>query len=132
LTLFNKVNSDHVAVFGNLGSMGGIRSLEHNRCHIATSHLLQEKNEEYNFDFAGKELGELPAVVNFCRREQGLLVRRGNPLHIHSIQDLAQPDLRLANRPLGTGTRLLLDRELIKVKIPGEKILGYNREFAKP
>jgi len=131
LTLFNKLHPDHVAVFGNLGSMGGIRALEQNRCHIATSHLLQEKDEEYNFDFAGKELGQLPAVVNFCRREQGLLVARGNPLQIRTIADLTKPGLRLANRPVGTGTRLLLDRELIHADIQGEQITGYDKEFAK-
>jgi len=131
LALFNARNKEHIAVFGNLGSMGGIRALEQNKCHMATSHLLQEEDEEYNFDFAGKELGRLPAVVNFCRREQGLLVAKNNPLNITSIKDLSHPDIRLANRPLGTGTRLLLDRELIQAGLTGEKIKGYKREFAK-
>ena len=31
----------------------------------------------------------LPAVVNFCRREQGLLVAEGNPQGIKSVADLA-------------------------------------------
>ena len=131
LSLFNQLYPDHVAVFGNLGSMGGIRSLEQNTCHIAASHLLQEEGEEYNFDFAGRELGQMPAVVNFCRREQGLLVAKENPLGIKTIDNLQQPNIRLANRPIGTGTRLLLDRELINANISGKNISGYENEFSR-
>lgn len=131
MSLFNRLYPDHVAVFGNLGSMGGIRALEQNKCHIATSHLLQDDDGEYNFDFAGKQLGNLPAVVNFCHREQGLLVVKDNPLSITAIADLVKKGVRLANRPVGTGTRLLLDRELMLAGIVGENIRGYDREFGR-
>ncbi|MFY9706161.1 MAG: helix-turn-helix transcriptional regulator, partial [Desulfobacterales bacterium] len=109
INLFNTSNSAHLAVFGNLGSMGGLKALRQNLCHMASSHLLQENEEEYNFDFAVKELDRMPAVVNFCRREQGLLVGKNNPKKIKQVSDLARPEIRIANRPLGTGTRLLLD-----------------------
>ena len=79
ISLFNSHYPDQVAVFGNLGSMGGLSALRKNFCHIASSHLLQENESEYNFDFAIKELDQMPAVVNFCRREQGILVQKGNP-----------------------------------------------------
>ncbi|MDM8552997.1 helix-turn-helix transcriptional regulator [Desulfobacterales bacterium HSG2] len=128
ISLFN-TRPGHVAVFGNLGSMGGLRSLRQNLCHIASSHLLDENEEEYNFDFATRELERMPAVVNFCRREQGLLVQKGNPWHIRSVADLDQPGIRIVNRPLGAGTRLLFDRELTKAGISGEKIDGYHCEL---
>ncbi len=131
LSLFNRLYPDHVAVFGNLGSMGGIRALRRNLCHVAASHLLQENDGEYNFGFAREELGQLPAVVNFCKREQGILLAGGNPKGIRSVQDLGKPGIRIANRPLGTGTRLLLDRELINAGIEGERIEGYGREFQR-
>lgn len=126
--LFNSLHSDHVAVFGNLGSMGGLRALRRNLCHMASSHLLQDNEAEYNFDFASKELDVMPAVVNFCKREQGFLTRKDNPEKILAVADLARPGLRIINRPLGTGTRLLLDRELKKAGINGEKIDGYHNE----
>lgn len=129
ISLFNTLYSDHIAVFGNLGSMGGLRALRQNLCHIASSHLLQENEEEYNFDFATNELDKMPVVVNFCRREQGILVKKGNPKKISSVADLSQPGIRIVNRPLGTGTRLLFDRELNKAGINGEKIDGYHHEF---
>jgi excisionase family DNA binding protein len=131
LYLFNTVESDHVAVFGNLGSMGGLRALRQNLCHIASSHLLQENESEYNFEFAAKEFERLPAIVNFCRREQGLLVAKQNPKQIASVADLGLPGLRMVNRALGTGTRLLLDHELAKANIPGDRIEGYTRECSR-
>jgi len=70
----------------------------------------------------------MPAVVNFCRREQGILVPQGNPKKISGVADLAGPGIRIVNRPLGTGTRLLLDREFKKAGIDGEKIDGYTHE----
>ena len=126
--LFNTLYPGQVAVFGNLGSMGGLRALRQNLCHIAASHLIQDDEEEYNFDYAFKELEQLPAVVNFCKREQGILVRKGNPKNIAGVADLGQPEITIVNRPLGTGTRLLLDRELEKAAIRGEKINGYSHE----
>ena len=70
ISLFNSHHTDQVAVFGNLGSMGGLSALRKNLCHIASSHLLQEDESEYNFDYAFKELDQMPAIVNFCLREQ--------------------------------------------------------------
>jgi excisionase family DNA binding protein len=131
IALFNTMHSELLAVFGNLGSMGGLRALRRDLCHVAASHLLQEDENEYNFAFASEELGNLPAVVNFCRREQGLIVRKGNPKKIAGVSDLGQAGLRIVNRPLGTGTRLLLDRELGKAGIRGEKIEGYAHEVQR-
>lgn len=133
ISLFNTLYPDHVAVFGNLGSMGGLRALRQNLCHIASSHLLQENENEYNFDFATKELEKMPAVVNFCKREQGILLQKGNPKKINSIADIARPGvrIRIVNRPLSTGTRLLFDRELNNAGINGEKIEGYHNELSR-
>ena len=131
ISLFNRLYPEHVAVFGNLGSLGGIRALRRNLCHMASSHLLQEDEQEYNFGFAKEELGQMPAVVNFCRREQGLLVAKGNPKRIKKITDLGKSGLRMVNRPLGTGTRLLLDRQLNNAGIEGDRVEGYHREFQR-
>ncbi len=128
ISIFNRRHTEHMAVFGNMGSLGGLQALRKNLCHIASSHLLQDNEQEYNFAFAHQELETMPAVVNFCRREQGLLVRKGNPKNIKTIIDLAQKGIRIVNRPLSTGTRLLFDRELKKAGISGEKIEGYQQE----
>jgi excisionase family DNA binding protein len=130
ISLFNRLYPEHIAVFGNVGSQGGLKALGRGLCHIASSHLLQEDEREYNFDFASHEFGgELPAIVNFCRREQGLLVAKGNPKGFQGISDLGNQGIKIANRPVGTGTRLLLDKELEKAGIKGTEIEGYQNEF---
>jgi len=131
IAIFNSQNSDQLAVFGNLGSMGGLKALRQGLCHIASSHLLQDDESEYNFDFAFKELDDMPAVVNFCRREQGILVPKGNPKNIATVADLGRPGIKIVNRSLSTGTRLLLDKELEKIGINGEKIEGYATEASR-
>lgn len=131
LSLFHRLFPKNLVVFGNLGSMGGIRALRHNLCHIATSHLLQENEQEYNFGFAREELDQMPGVINFCRREQGLLVARDNPKGIHGVADLGKPGISMVNRPLGTGTRLLLDREMSSLHLEGFRIRGYDREVSR-
>lgn len=130
ISFFNAQHPEHIATFGNLGSMGGIRALQRRVCHMASSHLLSDDNE-YNFDFALKELDQMPAVINFCQREQGILIQKGNPKDIKTIDDLAKPNIIIANRPLGTGTRLLLDHELKKAGIKGENIKGYQNLVEK-
>ena len=128
IALFNKTATGQIAVFANLGSMGGLRALRQNFCHIATSHLLQDNGDEYNFDFAGQEFTSMPVIVNFCRREQGFMIQKGNPRQIHTIADLNRPDIRVVNRSLATGTRLLFDKELLKAGVNSEKIVGYAHE----
>lgn len=103
--------------------------MRQNKCHMASSHLLQDNEEEYNFEFANQELEKMPAVVNFCRREQGIIIQKGNPKNINKISNLARKGIKIVNRPVGTGTRLLLDRELKKEGIEGKKIDGYHNEF---
>jgi excisionase family DNA binding protein len=128
ISLYNARFTGNIAVFGNLGSMGGLQALRQNYCHIASSHLLQEDGDDYNFEFAGRELEYMPAIVNFCKREQGILVNKDNPRGIKAISDFAESGIRLVNRPLGTGTRLLLDQELKKSGVQGDKIDGYDNE----
>lgn len=125
---YNSLSAGALAVFGNLGSMGGLLALRQNLCHIASSHLLQEDEDEYNFGYADQEFEHMPAIVNFCRREQGILVKKGNPKNISSVSDLSRPEITIVNRSLGTGTRLLFDQELKKAGIRRDKIKGYRKE----
>jgi putative molybdopterin biosynthesis protein len=131
LSLFHKKGYNTVAFFANLGSMGGLKSLRRGLCHIGVCHLLQDDNLGYNFDFAERELERPPVFVNFTKREQGILLKKGNPKNIRSISDLARPDVRIVNRPLGTGTRLLLDYEIAKSDISTDAITGYHNELSK-
>ncbi|MDP2645468.1 MAG: helix-turn-helix transcriptional regulator [Desulfobacterales bacterium] len=128
LSLYNASFTGSIAVFGNLGSMGGLQALRQNVCHIASSHLLQGDGHDYNFESAGRELERMPAMVNFCNREQGILVKKGNPENIRAVADFARQGIRIVNRPLGTGTRLLLDQALKNIAVAGDKIDGYHNQ----
>ena len=131
INLFNGLYPENLAVFGNLGSVGGIRALKQGLCQVATSHLLQSEGEGYNFEFLGQGFVPPPVVVNFCRRRQGLIVGKGNPKRISQTKDLGQPGLRVINRKLGTGTRLLFERELKAAGIEGARLSGYDNEVVR-
>jgi excisionase family DNA binding protein len=125
ISTFNLKHEKHMAMFGNAGSMGGLKALKQNLCHIASSHLIAD-NQEYNFPFLKDEMNQIPAVVNFCSREQGIIVQKGNPKDIRSATDLGGPDIKIVNRQLGTGTRQLFDKVLKESGIKGETIEGYE------
>ncbi len=131
ISLFNTSFSGVLATMANVGSMGGIHALRQGLCHVAASHLLQPDESDYNFQFAGEELQGMPVIVNFCQRNQGILFRKDNPFSIHSIRDFGRDGFRMVNRPLGTGTRLLIDNELKKAGIAAEKIAGYYHEVGR-
>ena len=130
MSTFNLKHEKHMAMFGMTGSMGGLKALKQNLCHIAASHLVAD-NEEYNFPFLKNEMNQMPAVMNFCLREQGIMVQKKNPKNILSVKDLGRQGIRIVNRQLGTGTRQLFDKELKKSGIRGETIDGYENNLTK-
>ncbi len=130
IATFNLKHENHMVMFGMAGSMGGLKALKQNCCHIASSHLVSD-NEEYNFPFLKDSMNQMPAVVNFSLREQGLIVQKRNPKNIRSFRDLDKQSIKIVNRDLGTGTRQLFDRELGKVKIKGDTINGYENCLSK-
>lgn len=65
-------------------------------------------------------------IIRLVVRTQGLIVPRGNPRNITSLQDLRQPGARFANRQIGSGTRYLLDGLLRGQGIDTRGIQGYD------
>ncbi|MFP4213224.1 MAG: substrate-binding domain-containing protein [Desulfohalobiaceae bacterium] len=131
LQLFMSQNPEYTSAFSNLGSMGGLRALRQGLCHIATSHLMQKDSQDFNFDHIQQEMQDQPAVVNFCLRQQGLILAPGNPQHIQAVADLGKPGIKLVNRQPGTGTRLWLDRELEKAGLDPYQLDGYQQEMPR-
>lgn len=113
----------------HVGSMGGIMALKNGETHIAPIHLLDMESGEYNISYIKKYLtGKKMALIKGVNRIQGLLVKKGNPLNILGFNDLSREGIRFVNRQRGSGTRLLLDYNLKKLKINNEDIIGYDRE----
>jgi putative molybdopterin biosynthesis protein len=67
-------------------------------------------------------------VVSLVGREQGLLVKRGNPKGIKNLGDLSRPQVQFVNRQRGAGTRVLLDYHLNALAMSADSIIGYTRE----
>lgn len=121
--------SDFNLVSFNVGSMGGLLALKQKRTHLATAHLLDPESGEYNFSYIKKMLPQRELiVVNLTYREQGIMVKRGNPKNIKGIDDLVKKDVKFINRQKGSGTRVLLDYLLKKKGINPLDIKGYSKE----
>jgi putative molybdopterin biosynthesis protein len=113
----------------NVGSQAGLVALKRDEAHLAGSHLLDPETGEYNLPYLAQYLPGVPVrVVALVGREQGLLVKRGNPKGIKSLETLSRLPVRFMNRQRGAGTRVLLDFHLNKKGISAESIQGYNQE----
>ncbi len=113
----------------NVGSLGGLLALQRGETHIAGTHLLDPVSGVYNIPDIQRAIPKVPVVlVHLAQREQGIIVRRGNPQSLRGLQDLARNDIRFVNRQPGSGTRVLLDFELKKLNIEGAAVAGYERE----
>jgi putative molybdopterin biosynthesis protein len=111
----------------NVGSLAGLLALRRGTCHIAASHLLDAETGEYNTSHIKKSFSDLKVrVVNLAHREQGLLIKKGNPLGIRNLKDLAGKKAVFINRQEGSGTRVLLDFRLKESRIDPSEISGYT------
>ena len=110
-----------------VGSLDGLVNLRQGLCQISGTHLLDESGE-YNTPFVRHLFPDRDVeIVTLAHRTQGLMFVNGNPKEIRKIADIARPKVRFVNRNAGSGTRLWLDAELRKLKIPAEKINGYEK-----
>lgn len=116
-------------VSSNVGSQGGLIALNKRETHIAGTHLLDTSSGKYNQIFLQKFVPDYPALLfHWVQREQGIIVRKGNPKLIRSLEDLCNAGLRFVNRQRGSGTRLLLDYHLRILDIDTNHIKGYSSE----
>jgi putative molybdopterin biosynthesis protein len=113
----------------NVGSQGGLIALRRGEAHLAGSHLLNPETGEYNISYIRQYMPNIPVkVVALVGRDQGLMVKRGNPRGVRSLKDLTDPGIRFVNRQRGAGTRVLLDYHLNLITIVPERIVGYDQE----
>jgi putative molybdopterin biosynthesis protein len=121
----------------NVGSIGGYRAVKRGEPDLAGVHLQDEATGEYNIPFISQfGLEKLAVLVRGYDREQGLIVKRGNPKSIRSVNDLMRDGVLFINRNKGSGTRLLIDRHLSKLastrgidlETLSKKIRGYSYE----
>jgi putative molybdopterin biosynthesis protein len=114
-----------VPAFGS--SRQALQWLKAGKVHAAGSHLEDPESGEFNLPqvrrmFPREEL----VVVSFARWEEGLVVLPGNPKQVRGVEDLARRGVRIVNREPGSGSRLLLDRQLRDAGIAPARVAGYD------
>jgi putative molybdopterin biosynthesis protein len=98
------------------GSVSGLGRLARGEADLALVHLLDADSGTYNDAFVRRLLGDEPMVlVHLWRREQGLVLPRGNPRAVAGVRDLE--GARLAWRSSGSATRLEFERLLREARI---------------
>ena len=109
------------------GSVDAIRALNEGRCTLAGFHTVDKAGADSLTAHTYQPLLQpgLHKIIGFAQRTQGLIVAPGNPLALHSLQDVARTGARFLNRPLGTGTRVLLDDLLAQAGLDAQGIVGY-------
>jgi molybdate-binding protein len=106
-----------------------LRALHEGRCVMAGFHTATNLTRGTLTERTCKPLlqPELHNVIGFAQRTQGLMVAPGNPLGIQSLPDVQRTGARLANRAMGSGTRLWLDDSLAQAGLRAADIQGYDR-----
>lgn len=113
----------------NVGSQGGLVALRRGEAHFAGSHLLDPQTGEYNIPYIRQYMPNIPVkVLALVGREQGLIVKKGNPKGIKNLGDLSRHDIQFVNRQRGAGTRVLLDYHLKLMRVPQSSIEDYSQE----
>ena len=110
------------------GSVDAIRALNEGRCVMAGFHTLLHSGPKSLTERSYKSLLKpgLHKIIGFAQRTQGLMVAKGNPLGLHSLQDVANTGARFANRAIGTGTRVVLDDLLAQSGLSASQLAGYE------
>jgi putative molybdopterin biosynthesis protein len=102
------------------GSEAGLNRFIRGELVAAAIHLhaLDDEKIDANVEAIRNQTNRYDAVlVAFARREQGLVVAAGNPLRISDLRDVVKNRARVAVRPEGAGSQLLLEALLHRMKI---------------
>ncbi|ERT08043.1 helix-turn-helix family protein [Lyngbya aestuarii BL J] len=108
-------------------SMDALERLCRGEVHIAGMHLYSPETDSYNVSFVQEAVMNKRAVlINLGVWEEGLLVQLNNPKKLRTVADLANSNITIINREMGSGSRQLLEYLLQKAEIPFNAVQGFN------
>ncbi|RZO40316.1 MAG: helix-turn-helix domain-containing protein, partial [Rhodobacteraceae bacterium] len=91
------------------GSEDGLTRVRGKKAALCALHIYEEKG--WNTNRVSAEFNDLPVVlVEFCKRERGLIASQGNPLGIKGLDDIKRR--RLARRQEGAAGQKLFEHLL--------------------
>lgn len=110
------------------GSLNSLIAMYSGKADIVSTHLFDGDTGEYNIPYIKRILnGHSFIVVNLLARKAGLYVQKGNPKNLRQWIDLQRPSIKIINREIGSGARVLLDEQLRLAGIEGHRIEGYDQ-----
>jgi len=96
-----------------VSNQNSLVSLAQNACDLSGVHLPRGPLREQNIRSCLEWLDPREdRVISLVTREMGLMVKRGNPLNIHSLEDLVARNARFVNRDHDSGTRQVFNQLL--------------------
>ncbi len=108
-------------------STEAVAALSQGECDLAGFHLpLGEFRQAAATQYLQWFNPRRHSLIHLAYRTQGLFVAKGNPKNIADLRDLKRRDVRFVNRQAGSGTRMLLELMLKKLRLRTTDILGYE------
>ncbi len=130
VSLYSQENfPESQAFYSSVGSLKGIQSLMRMKGQACCTHILDIETGVYNLPILERMLSpQRYVVIHLWCREQGLIVAKGNPLGIKTLEDIAEKGARFINRNVGSGTRVLIDYLMKERGLDGREITGFTTE----
>lgn len=105
------------------GSLDGLERLARRQAIAGGMHVIEGDAESYNVGTVQHRLPDQPVVlIEWARREQGLIVAPGNPLGIRGVADL--PGKRFVFRQPKAGSHVLLETLLATAGIERDALIS--------
>lgn len=118
---------ESLAFYSSVGSLKGIKALLQKKGQACCTHLLDLETGEYNLPVLDRMLSpQRYIVVNLWHRQQGLLVKKGNPLALKGMGDIVEKKARFINRNEGAGTRMLLEFFMRQMDLHEGDVVGFS------
>lgn len=106
-----------------------LASLARRECDLAGMHLPQGELRPRAIHANREWLSaDDTCVISFVTREMGLMVKRGNPLGIETLERLCDPEIRFIGRDAASGSAQLFDQILAQNSIDPAAVIGSNTQ----
>lgn len=110
------------------GSFDALASLRRGECDLAGFHVPEGALGTLLAQRYAECLPPEHRLIAFVAREQGLIVRAGNPKQVTGVEDLCREGVRMVNRQRGSGTRALLEFMISSLGLDRARMDGYENE----